>query len=442
MQNNYLTKPMSMALEFLGRISGSEKINQWHLREPALKLVYQSLRQSVRVGKMAQTRFFASAPLKPEEKLSKHKPLKKDIFDLTPTREQQMVRDELLKFAKQNMRPMARDTDNGEIPADFFSQVNALGLAVSGVPEAIKGVGQMRSPVSSMLMAEDLSYGDMSLAIAALAPLGFVNALTEFGSRDQQARYLPSFTEDNFFPASIALMEPSARFVPDQLTTTAVATNAGYRLNGVKCLVPLGMKSEIFVVFANLDNHGPRGFIVERHYPGINIELERNMGLAASGMSRLILTDVELPKSSLLGEQEVHYSHQRMIDLSRIGICALSVGTCQAVLDYVTKYANERFAFGEPISNRQAVAFMIADMAIELESMRMLTYRAASRAEQGLPFHRNAYLAQIMCAEQAMKIGTDGLQILGGHGFVCEYPLELWYRQLRAVGILEGTFLI
>jgi len=442
MQNNYLIKPMSMALAFLGRISSSEKINQLKLSEPALKLVYQILRQSVRAGKMAQSRFLASTPLKPEEKLTKHKPLKKDTFDLTLTREQQMVRDELLKFAKQNMRPIARDADNGEIPSDFLNQVNELGLAVSGVPEAIKGIGTERSPISMMLMAEDLSYGDMSLALAALSPSGFVNALTEFGSSDQQARYLPSFTEDNFMPASIALMEQSVRFNPDRLKTTAVATNAGYRLNGMKCMVPLGMQSKLFVVFANLNHHGPRGFIVERHYPGIKIEIEKNMGLAAAGMCTLILTDVELPKTALLGEQEVHYSHQRMIDLARIGICALAVGTCQAVLDYVIKYANERVAFGEPISNRQAVAFMIADMAIELESMRMLTYRAASRAEQGLSFHRHAYLAQIMCAQQAMKIGTNGLQILGGHGFVCEYPLELWYRQLRAVGILEGSLVI
>jgi len=442
MSNNYLIKPMSMALEMLGRISSSEHVNRWKLREPALKLVYQGMRQSVRVGKYVQSRYFAPKSLNHDETLKKKIPPKTDRFDLTLTREQQMVRDALLKFARQVMRPISRDADNGEMSSDFFNQVNELGLAISGVPEAIKGVGTIRSPVSNMLMAEDLSYGDMSLAIASLAPLGFVNTITEFGSREQQARYLPPFTEDTFFPASIALMEPEARFNANRLHTQAVPTNAGFRLNGIKCMVPLGTQSELMIVFADLANHGPRGFILERQYPGITIENEKNMGLSAAGLSHVVLTDVEVPDTALLGEQEVHYSHQRMIDLARIGICGCASGTCQAVLDFVIKYANERIAFGEPISNRQAVAFMIADMAIELESMRMLTYRAASRAEQGLPFHREAYLAQLMCAQRAMQIGTDGVQILGGHGFVCEYPVELWYRQLRAVGILEGTFVV
>jgi len=442
MSNNYLFKPMSFALEMLGRISSSDYVNRWKLRQPALKLVYQAMRQSVRVGNFVQSHYIAPKTLDLDHTLSQNTPPKNNYFDLTLTREQQMVRDELLKFAKQVMRPMSRDADNNVLTSDFFSQVNELELALSGVPQALKGAGSVRSPISNMLIAEDMAYGDMSLAIASLAPLGFVNTITEFGSRQQQSRYLPPFTEEKFFPASIALMEPAARFNVNKLKTLAEPTNAGFRLNGIKCMVPLGVQSELIIVFAELANHGPRGFILERHYPGISIENELNMGLSAAGLSRVVLTDVEVPSFALLGEHEVHYSHQRMIDLARIGICGLSLGTCQAVLDFVIKYANDRIAFGEPISNRQAVAFMIADMAIELESMRMLTYRAAGRAEQGLPFHREAYLAQLLCAQRAMQVGTDGVQILGGHGFVCEYPVELWYRQLRAVGILEGTFVV
>ena len=138
----------------------------------------------------------------------------------------------------------------------------------------------------------------------------------------------------------------------------------------------------------------------------------------------------------MLGERP--FDLERFIDLSRLGICALAVGTCQAVLDYVTEYCNERVAFGEPITNRQSVAFMIADIAIELEAMRLMTWRAASRAEQGLPFHKEAYLAKVFCGEHAMKIGTDGVQLLGGHGFCREHPMEMWYRNLRAISLLEG----
>ena len=161
-----------------------------------------------------------------------------------------------------------------------------------------------------------------------------------------------------------------------------------------------------------------------------------SMYTVMSNIATLTLDKVQLPSSALLGEGP--FDLQRFIDLSRIGICALAVGTCQAVLDYVKTYCNERIAFGEPITNRQSVAFMIADIAIELEAMRLMTWRAASRAEQGLDFHEHAYLAKIFCAEHAMKIGTDGVQLLGGHGFCTEHPVELWYRDLRAIAMLEG----
>ena len=133
---------------------------------------------------------------------------------------------------------------------------------------------------------------------------------------------------------------------------------------------------------------------------------------------------------------------QRYLDLARIGICAIGVGVCQAVLDYVVPYVNERIAFGEPISHRQAVAFMVANIAIELEGMRLMVYRAASRAEQGLDFHKEAFLAKTFCAEKTMEIGTNGVQLLGGHGFIREHMVELWYRNLRAIAILEGCVVI
>jgi alkylation response protein AidB-like acyl-CoA dehydrogenase len=161
------------------------------------------------------------------------------------------------------------------------------------------------------------------------------------------------------------------------------------------------------------------------------------MGLRTLQLATLSFENMQLPEDALLGDKI--FDLERFIDLSRLGICALAVGTCQAVLDYVKDYCNERIAFGEAITNRQSVAFMIADIAIELESMRLMTWRAASRAEQGLDYHEQAYLAKVFCAEHAMKIGTDGVQLLGGHGFCCEHPVELWYRNLRAITLLEGA---
>ena len=128
--------------------------------------------------------------------------------------------------------------------------------------------------------------------------------------------------------------------------------------------------------------------------------------------------------------------------LSRLAWCALSLGTAQAVLDYVIPYVNEREAFGEPISHRQSVAFMVANIGIELKGMRLVTYRAASRAAQGKSFAREVALARRLCAERGMQIGNDGVQLLGGHGFVKEHPVERWYRDLRAIGVMEGGVLV
>jgi alkylation response protein AidB-like acyl-CoA dehydrogenase len=151
---------------------------------------------------------------------------------------------------------------------------------------------------------------------------------------------------------------------------------------------------------------------------------------------------VKLPRDALLGEQPDAKRYLELTDLARIAWCALAVGTAQAVLDYVIPYCNDRVAFGEPISHRQAVAFMIADMAIEIDGMRMVMLRAASRAEQGLDFHRETYLARVLCGERAMEIGTNGVQLLGGHGYIKDHPVERWYRDLRAAGIFEGGLLI
>ncbi|RZL75311.1 MAG: acyl-CoA dehydrogenase, partial [Rhodococcus sp. (in: high G+C Gram-positive bacteria)] len=174
-------------------------------------------------------------------------------------------------------------------------------------------------------------------------------------------------------------------------------------------------------------------------------EADPSMGLRAAGLGRLILTDVAVPESALLGDGDADQraaEYSAAIGLARLGWASLAVGTSQAVLDYVVPYVNERVAFGEPISNRQAVAFMVANIAIELDGMRLVTLRGASRAEQGLSFTRESALARRLASEKGMQIGSDGVQLLGGHGFTKEHPVERWYRDLRSVGVAEGIVLI
>ena len=360
------------------------------------------------------------------------------LFDLTRDDDQRMNQATMQRFAANEIRVVAKDADEaGVTPKGFYSKTAELGLTLLPIPEALGGAGMARSPVSNALNAEDLAWGDMALSLGALTPQAFVNTLLDQGSDAQRERFLPRFCEGTFVSATTALMEPRATFDPMEPQCTSNAIDGCYRLNGSKCMVPLGESAELKMVIAQLDEEGPAAFIIEGTPDGMTVKREEHMGLRTLELATLTFDNVQLPAEALLGGRS--FDLQRFVNLSRIGLCALAVGCCQGVLDYVTEYVNERVAFGEPISNRQAVAFMVADMATELEAMRLMTWRAASRAEQGLDFHEQAYLAKVACAEHAMKIGTDGVQLLGGHGFCREHPVESWYRNLRAIAIMDGV---
>ena len=358
------------------------------------------------------------------------------LFDLTLTDDQRMNRDTMQRFAAAEIRELARAVDSGDSPAaDFYPKTAELGLSLLPIPEALGGAGMSRSPVSNALILEDLAHGDLAMALGAVAPLGFVNTLLDQGTDAQREKHLPAFCTGEFVAATTALLEPRATFDPSAPQLAAAKAGDGYSLSGTKVMVPLGMDAKLLLVVGQLDGK-PAAFIVEGEPSGLTRTAEANMGLHGAQLATLTFDNVEVPADALLGEGD--FDLERFNDLSRIGLCALAVGACQAVLDYVIPYCNERVAFGEPITNRQSVAFMIADMAIEVESMRLMTWRAAAQAEQGKPFHQQAYLAKHFVSEHAMKIGTDGVQLLGGHGFCCEHPVELWYRSLRAITTLEG----
>ena len=365
------------------------------------------------------------------------------LFDLSLTEDQRMTRESLKRFAQDVLRTNSREADEaGATPAGYLAQAQELGLTLMPIPEDFGGAGAGRSPVSNVLAAEDLAWGDMSLALAALTPLAVVNLLLDQGSQAQQEKYLTQLASEDFVPASIALMEPRARFDATEIRTTARADGGNYVLDGEKSLVILGESAAFLIVVVTVDGEGPAAFIVEKGSAGLSVKREEIMGLRAVEVARVTLSGVVVPASARLGESEKKFDLERLVDLGRLGVCALAVGVSQAVLDYVVPYVNERTAFGEPIAQRQSVAFTVANMAIELEGMRLLVWRAAALAEQGKPFHKEAYLARVLCAEKAMEIGTNGIQMLGGHGFIREHLVELFYRNLRAVGILEGAAVI
>jgi alkylation response protein AidB-like acyl-CoA dehydrogenase len=310
-----------------------------------------------------------------------------------------------------------------------------------GVPEELGGAVEQRSAVTSVLMSESLAQGDMGIAVACLAPAGVSTAISLWGDADQQSTYLPEFVGENVPAAALGLLEPGALFDPFALDTRARRTNGGFVLDGAKAMVPRAADGELFIVAAQLDEASPALFILEPGSDGISVEPEPAMGIRAAGTGTLIFEGVKLPAGALLGGGDPAV-YSECVQLARLAWCAVAVGTAQAVLDYVIPYVNERRAFGEPVSHRQGVAFTVANIAIELDGMRLATYRAASRVDQNLPFAREVALARRLCAERGMTIGSDGVQMLGGHGYVKEHPVERWYRDLRAVGLMEGALLV
>lgn len=417
-----------LGLNFLNRFAQSDWPDRLKVRKPIEKLLYTGSKTGFQLLGVA-TRTFKPASGAGKQRLPA---AAKGLFDISLSDEQQMMRDTLQRFAKDVLRPAAHNADHhAEFPAGLLAQAQELGLNFYAVPEALGGMAAEQSVVTNVLAAEDLGYGDFTLAAAILTPMSIANALTRWGTAAQQEKYLPAFAEENPPVATFAIQEATPGFNPTQLATTAKRAGSGYVLNGDKSLVLLGKNAELFLVAAQLDGE-PAVFIVEGS-AGVSFLEDPAMGLKAAETVKLRLENTPAEK---LGEDDFDY--QAFLDLGALAWCALAVGTCQAVLDYTAQYANERIAFGEPISHRQSVAFMIADMAIETDAMRILVWNAASLAEAGRPFHREAYLARLLCAEKSMKIGNDGVQIVGGHGFTKEHPVERWYRDLRATAVMHS----
>lgn len=434
-----------IGIALLTPLVGQEFLDRYGLRDPlnkgiryGVKTAFSAAGASTRQFKRIQNLGSSPTRLAPKES---------DYFDLTPDDDQKMIVETVSEFAAEILRPAAHDADAAvTYPADLIAKAAELGITSLNIPENFDGIAEHRSTVTGALVAEALAYGDMGLALPILAPSGVAAALTHWGSAEQQATYLPEFAGENVPQASVVITEPHALFDPTALKTTAVRTPGGYRLSGVKSLVPAAGSAELFIIAAQL-NGKPALFIVEASAEGVTVEADPSMGIRAAALGRVALDNVAVPLHNRLGEDDrtdadFAQDFSEAIAYSRLGWAALAVGTSHAVLDYVIPYIKEREAFGEPIANRQAVAFMAANIAIELDGLRLIALRGAARAEQGLTFAREAALAKRIATDKGMQIGLDGVQLLGGHGFTKEHPVERWYRDLRVLGVAEGVVVL
>ena len=432
---------MGFGLKALNRLAGSALLDRIRIRRPVERIVFRTTRNGFRTATAAGRTFKAAQKLGKPARQAKNR--SKGLFDVTPDDEQQMFQEAGRSFAEEKIRPAALDADAAcATPPELLAQAAELGVNMLGVPEELGGVMHEQAAVTSVLIGEALAHGDLGIAYAALAPGAVATAIGQWGSVEQEATYLPSFTGEDVPAAALAVLEPQPLFDPMKLSTRARRDGEDWVLEGAKSLVARAADCELFVVAAEAEGlDGPALFVVESGARGLSVEPEPAMGLRPASTGRLLLDGVRLGGDAVLGEGR-RGDYVDCLNRSRIAWCALAVGTSQAVLDYVIPYVNERTAFGEPISNRQAVAFAVSDIGIETDGMRLVTYRAASRADRGEDYAREAALARRLCPANGMRIGSEGVQLLGGHGFVKEHPVERWYRDLRAAGVMEGALLV
>lgn len=425
---NMVNKAQGLGLSLITKIAGSDVLDQLKLRKFLEKSLYQGSKTSFKALSKTQKVFNGAEPHTKQRLPSQQK----SLFDLSLTAEQQMTCDAMSQFATEVLYPLAHQADHQEqFPQQLWAHVDELGLNYYALPESFGGVATEKDIISHILIAEHLAKGDFSLTAGMLSTFSVINAITQWGSEQIQERYLSAFAEDSEVRASFAVQENTPAFNPMQLKTKALNNDGQIYLSGEKTLVMLGETADAFLVTAEFQGR-PDVFVVKRD---TSIRAQKNPAMGLKATETMTLQFNQTP-AERLGDDDFDYT--AFIDLGNLMWCAMAVGTCEAVKQYCIRYANERTAFGEPISHRQSVAFMIADMTIEIDAMRMLVLNAASLAEAGKPYHREAYLARLLCAEKSMKIGTDGVQILGGHGFTKEHPVERWYRDLRATAILHS----
>jgi acyl-CoA dehydrogenase len=363
------------------------------------------------------------------------------MYSFEPSDDQKTMVDAVRRFAARELRPAMRPADeSGALPAALMSAGWELGLLPGSLPEQFGGFGE-RSAVTGVLAAEELGWGDLAGALALLAPNLVAIPVLLRGSDQQRAELLPLFAGDSYRAASAALMEPRIDFAAAALHTRAVRRGDEYVLSGRKCNVPWAAEAEWMLVYAALEGD-TQAFLVRQGTRGLHVgERERNMGLNALPLYEVELRECAVPSRQRLGG-DGGADLSVVIDASRVAWAALAVGVGRAAYEYALEYARTRKAFGEAIAQRQSIAFMLAEMATEVEAARLLAWEAAWLLDEGKDASRAAYLARCLADDMALMVADRAVQILGGHGYIRDYPVELWLRNARGFAVLDGLAVV
>lgn len=366
------------------------------------------------------------------------------MIDFTPTEEQNMLVEAVHRYAETDVRKIAHDADEeGAISEAVIRKGWDLGLLPGLIPEEYGGYSDGQDAVTGVLALEELAWGDLAVALELWTPALFAIPVLLSGSDEQKARYLPLFCDVDRPIMTAALIEPSIKFDPWRPATTAARGKGSFTLSGEKAYVPLAADAENILVYASDTETGRvDGYIVPRDAEGLAVgERELLMGIHALPTYRVRLSDVEVGAENRLGE-EAGTAYAAILDRSRLALGALATGVSRASLEYARDYAKERVQFGVPIASKQAVAFRIARMAIEVDAMRVLVWEAAWQADQGQDITRDATLVKSYAAKASVFVTDGGVQTLGGYGYIREYPAERWLRNARGFATFDGLAIV
>ena len=358
--------------------------------------------------------------------------------------EQQAIQKLVREFAEKEIAPTVQERDEkAEFSREIFDKIGELGLCGIFFPEEYGGSDG--SYVSYILANEELSKVDDAVAAGYASSISLCAwPIWKFGTEEQKKKYLTPLAEGTKLGA-FGLTEPNAGSDAARQQSTAVRKGDHYILNGSKIFITNGGEADIYVVFAMTDKtRGTKGisaFILEKGMEGFSFgKEEQKMGIHASKTRELIFQDVKVPVENLLGEEGKGFKiAMQGLDGGRIGVAAQGLGIAGAALEAAIKYSKEREQFGKPVCKFQSISFMLADMATKLDAARLLVYRAASLKEQGKPCTKESCMAKLYATDAAMSIATDAVQILGGYGYIREYPVERLMRDAKITQIYEGT---
>jgi len=361
------------------------------------------------------------------------------MIDFEPSEEQALIIETVRQFAENEIRPRGREADeSGTPPPTLLAAAHELGLIANGLPESIGG-GGARSALTGALIAEELGWGDMSLALAILSPglVGF--PVADHGSEALKKKLLPDLLGPAFVPGSLALVEPRFDFDVFHPHTTAKRDGDAYLLDGRKAFVPWLAGGRHVVVIA-AEAGALAAFVVARDAKGLAATPELNMGLCGLPTVELALEGVRVPADQRLEASDADL--RRLVDRGRIAIAAAAIGTARAAFEIARDYAKQRETFGQPIATRQAIAFKLADMAIEIDGARLLVWEAACAIDLGEDAARRVRLAQDQTARIGLAVADSAVQIFGGHGYIRDYLPEMHLRNLAGLASFEGLALV